>query len=118
MGITWDTSSFDNGSKLVMEKMRREIQRPIREVALEIVRLSGFEVPLDTGRLQSTGHTEDTSGTAVLVGYNTPYAARLHEHPEYNFQRGRKGKYLEDPIKNNLATFKKIIEEGVKIILT
>ena len=27
---------------------------------------------------------------------------KLPEHPEYAFQKGRKGKYLEDPIKENL----------------
>jgi len=37
------------------------------------------------------------------VSYDTPYAARLHEHPEYNFQNGRQGKYLEEPAMQNRA---------------
>jgi len=45
----------------------------------------------------------------VEVGYHTPYATRLHENPQYNFQRGRKGKYLEDPIKKNLTRIGEMI---------
>lgn len=60
---------------------------------------SAAEVPLETGALMASGQaihaTDPDEGAAV--SYDTPYAARLHEHPEFNFQGGRKGKYLEDP---------------------
>lgn len=69
-------------------------------VADEVLRLSQFEVPHDEGTLQNSGAVESVGQDAVL-GYHTSYAARLHEHPEYNFQKGRKGKYLEDPIREN-----------------
>lgn len=69
-------------------------------VAEEILRLSQSEVPHDEGTLQNSG-TVQQDGDDWIVGYHTPYAARLHEHPEYNFQAGRKGKYLEDPIVRN-----------------
>ncbi len=70
------------------------------DIGYEIMRLSQMEVPHDKGTLQNSG-TVDESGDDVIVGYHTPYAARLHEHPEYRFGKGRKGKYLEDPIKRN-----------------
>ena len=76
----------------------------VRDVASEILRLSSFEVPHDTGMLQSSGHIEDLNDESI-VGYNKVYAARLHEHPEYHFQKGRKAKYLEGPIKKNLHIF-------------
>lgn len=76
----------------------------LRKVADEILRLSQKEVPHDTGALQNSGHTVEGRGE-YEVGYNKVYAARLHEHPEYNFQGGRKGKYMEDPIKNNVDVF-------------
>lgn len=69
-------------------------------VANEVLRLSQAEVPIDEGTLQNSG-TVQYVDEAWVVGYHTPYAARLHEHPEYRFQRGRKGKYLEDPIIHN-----------------
>lgn len=82
-------------------------------VADEILRLSQFEVPHDTGLLQNSGHTE-SEGDGAIVGYNKVYAARMHEHPEYHFQKGRKGKYLEDPIKNNMSHLLKFVEDAVR----
>ncbi len=70
------------------------------DIGNEIMRLSQAEVPHDKGSLQNSGAVEEI-GDDIVVGYHEPYAARLHEHPEYRFQKGRKGKYLEDPIKRN-----------------
>lgn len=70
------------------------------KIAHELLRLSQMEVPHDEGTLQNSGTVEAIDGE-VVVGYHEKYAARLHEHPEYRFQKGRKGKYLEDPIKRN-----------------
>lgn len=81
-------------------------KKALSDIGNEVLRLSASEVPHDTGTLQGTGHVEE-DGDGYLVGYNTRYAARLHEHPDYHFQKGRKGKYLEDPIKNNMPTFLK-----------
>ncbi len=76
------------------------------ELAYELLRLSQIEVPHDKGTLQNSGTVQpgQTPGT-FAIGYNMVYAARLHEHPEYKFQKGRKGKYLEDPLKLNELVF-------------
>lgn len=69
-----------------------------------LLALSAAEVPLDQGTLMGSGSVSTPLGgddVEVQVSYDTPYAARLHEHPEYNFQGGRKGKYLEDPAMEN-----------------
>lgn len=83
----------------------------------EIMRLSQQEVPHDVGTLQNSGDVEQ-DGDNVIVGYHTPYAARLHEHPEYRFKKGRKGKFLEDPINRNAAilgiSFAKSFEEDLR----
>lgn len=76
------------------------VDRAEMGVAFELLRLSQFEVPHDEGSLQNSGVVEEDKGD-VVVGYRQPYAARLHENPQYTFQKGRKGKYLEDPITNN-----------------
>lgn len=57
-------------------------------------------IPLDIGTLrgstQTIPATDPEEGSAVVV--DTPYAARLHEHPEFNFQTpGTGGKYIENP---------------------
>jgi hypothetical protein len=59
------------------------------------------DVPHDTGALQDTGETSlSPEEMKATVSYDTPYAMRLHEHPGYHFQNGRKGKWLEDAFKN------------------
>ncbi|MGH8429987.1 MAG: hypothetical protein ACREUF_06260 [Solimonas sp.] len=41
----------------------------------------------------------DPNAIIVLVAFNTPYAARLHEHPEFHFtEPGAGGKYVEDKL--------------------
>lgn len=45
------------------------------------------------------------------VGFNTPYAAHLHEHPEYEFQHaGTGGKYLESKLVNGNLYFQAIAD--------
>lgn len=102
--ITLDISDFEKGVARLLPLMDRLKVKGIRDVASEILRLSTFEVPHDKGLLQASGNIQDLEEESI-VGYNKVYAARLHEHPEYRFQKGRKGKYLEDPIKNNLHVF-------------
>lgn len=102
--IKWDTSKFNQGVDKLLPKMKLQGIKAVGVVADEILRLSQFEVPHGIGSLQNSGHTEP-DGDDYLVGYNKVYAARLHEHPEYRFQKGRKGKYLEDPIKHNTKVF-------------
>lgn len=56
-------------------------------------------VPFDEGDLQRSGNVSSNGVDTVNVSFNTPYAARLHENPQFNFQNGRQGKFLETPIK-------------------
>lgn len=77
--------------------------------------LSAAEAPLDIGTLiesQSVVPAETPEDGAAVM-YDTPYAAKLHEHPEYNFQGGRKGKYLEDPAVEHRDELGKIIAKRV-----
>ena len=106
---------FQSKSNSYINKITQAVQHAVDQVANEILRLSSFEVPHDTGMLQSSGHVETQTDKSAIVGYNKVYAARLHEHPEYRFQKGRKGKYLEDPIKHNYRTFIKFIKDAVNI---
>jgi hypothetical protein len=110
-----DTSSFDKGLEALEKKIQLLQRKAVRDIAEEILRLANFEVPHDTGQLQNSGSVEPQAETAdrfvAIIGYNKHYAARLHEHPEYKFQKGRKGKFLEDPIKRNLDVFREFYRE-------
>lgn len=118
MSVKIDATSLEKGVQKALSAIDKAALRGINDVASEILRLGTFEVPHDKGILQGSGHVEPRSNNTVIVGYNTVYAARLHEHPEYRFQKGRKGKYLEDPIKNNLSIFKGFIENAVRMAFT
>lgn len=86
--------------------------KALKMVGDELLRLSNKEVPFDKGTLANSGRVDThpfTPKDTVEVGYHTRYAHRLHEHPEYNFKNGRKGKYLEDPIKHNLKRLSDIV---------
>lgn len=86
--------------------------KALKMVGDELLRLSNKEVPFDKGTLSDSGRVDVyplTPKDTVEVGYHTKYAHRLHEHPEYNFKNGRKGKYLEDPIKHNLTRLSEIV---------
>lgn len=85
-----------------------------KDMADTLLILSRYEVPHDEGTLQSSGHTEpDVDGW--LTVYNTVYAAFQHEgrrkdgsHIIRHYQKGRKGKYLEDPLKQNTTKWQEI----------
>lgn len=104
-------ASMDAGSVLMNLKGLQQalgggVDRAAMDVGFEVLRLSQLEVPHDEGTLQNSGTVEEVNGD-VIIGYHSKYAARLHEHPEYRFQKGRKGKYLEDPVRTNLDVFRK-----------
>lgn len=47
------------------------------------------------------------------VGFNTPYAARLHEHPEFDFKEpGSGGKWLERPLFQNADDYFAVLASG------
>jgi hypothetical protein len=100
------------------------VRNPLPEIEAGIVRgmnlaaerlltLSTAVAPLDQGTLIASAQVEPAQsiddGAAVV--YDTPYAARLHEHPEYQFQGGRQGKYLEEPAVQNRKELGEIIRE-------
>lgn len=107
-------AKFEDVLKKLGKEAPRVADRAIGIVADELLRLSVKEVPHDEGFLQASGSVQKMGEGTRQVGYHTKYAARLHEHPEFRFQKGRKGKYLEDPLKNNLKTFQKFYADELQ----
>lgn len=87
----------------------------VRTGAEFLLRESKRFVPHDTGMLENSGDIdfEATKGKATVF-YSTPYAVQLHENPHYNFQKGRKGKWLESASREKAALVGKLIAETLK----
>ncbi|GAB2519454.1 HK97 gp10 family phage protein [Paramicrobacterium agarici] len=99
MGIRAQVT-FTNNLGKITDDVEGRLHNGLAAAGERLLALSSEQVPFDTGTLSGSGSVSTPLGAAeptVEVIYDMPYAARLHEHPEYNFQGGRKGKYVEDP---------------------
>jgi len=83
----------------------------------ELLRLSRFTVPFDTGRLSQSGFFRK-EGQYWITGYDTKYAMYQHEGMRRdgtrvvrNWSNGRKSKYLENPLKENISTWNKVANQ-------
>lgn len=112
------------GLDRVLDELGRDVDRVSRAALEQLADMVLVEsnklVPMDEGTLADSGVVKPR-GNEVDVGYHTPYAARLHEHPEYNFRKDRnpraQGKYLETPIKTKLSKWLKIYGQGMKKLI-
>lgn len=91
------------------------IIRGLNTAAERGLALSLRGVPFDEGTLAGSGTVEpatDVEEGAAIV-YDTPYAARLHEHPEFNFSKdsnpSAEGKWLENAIVNGKGELDEIM---------
>lgn len=75
--------------------------------------------PWDEGTLAGSGAVEPATDPVdgAAVSFDTPYAARLHEHPEYNFSTdsnpNAQGKWLENAAMGNKDEIGAIIAKKV-----
>lgn len=115
MGVRAEVSISGRKAADIGEELIGRLMQGQTLAAERLLALSNAEAPLDIGTLIGSSTvvpaTSPEEGAAVV--YDTPYAARLHEHPEYNFQGGRKGKYLEDPAIENRRELGDIIRRQV-----
>lgn len=83
----------------------------------ELLRLSRFVVPFRGGRLSQSGFFRK-EGQYWITGYDTKYAMYQHEGMRRdgsrivrNWSNGRKSKYLENPLKENISTWNKVANQ-------
>lgn len=102
------TSNFGN----IAESALAGILRGETRAAERLLTLALPRTPLRDGGLRSSGGVTPAADPeeGAAVTFDTPYAVRLHEHPEYNFsQPGTGGKYLENPAMENSRELGQII---------
>ena len=89
-------------------------------IASTLLMLSRRQVPFRDSNLQKSGMiARDGDGIeGAYVAYNEEYAAFQHEgvradgtYRIRSWRNGRKGKFLEDPMAQNISTFQKIAQE-------
>lgn len=97
-------------------------ERSVRVGGEALLERANQTVPFEEGDLASTGHvdTDPSSGELVegSVSYDSPYAVRLHENPDYDFQGSGRGKWLELTAQESAGELEKAmavpLEEAIK----
>jgi len=117
VSIEWEHNIPENAKKIIKEVV--EGLWSASELAVNIIgNKANEQVPLDIGTLSRSWSVEPLSNDiGFRMGFHTKYAARLHEHPEYRFQNGRKAKYLEDPIEQNLGDWQNAFLSKLKEVM-
>lgn len=124
--VEFDTSGLMRGLDELENELDAWMAEALEEMANTLLVLSTYEVPHDTGQLQSTGHIfpkfdEVVAKQEINVAYDTEYAAYQHEgvrrdgtHEVKQYQKGRKKKYLEDPLKINMSRWSEKLQQVMK----
>lgn len=99
--------------QLVRAVVHRAGEEATDEAAEALLRLANEHVPYEEGDLEASGAvtqgqsrygpTGQFAANEKFVSYDTPYAIRLHEHPEYNFQGKGQGKWLEHAVQKRAS---------------
>ena len=117
MGIEVEVEYSPLSARLI-EDISTGLSNGVALAGERLLALSAARVPLNDGILQGSGSVSTPlssrgSDPVAEVVYDTPYAARLHEHPEYNFQGGREGKYVENPALEHRDELGEIVAKAV-----
>lgn len=114
MGVRLTVQVTANPGQLLDDIFGRVV-RGKNQAAERLLALSKEVVPYDLGDLSRSGTVvpATTVDEDSAVTYDTPYARRLHEHPEYTFRNGRRGKYLSGPAEENRAELAAIVRKAV-----
>jgi hypothetical protein len=127
-GIKWNDASW---AKMQRRFAKLQAEYPTAtmqaagQVAAQVIADAINEpptVPIDTGNLRSSGTFEVIPGASwrsvkIIAGFNTPYAARVHEVP-MNFQDPSAGnKYLEAKLVAHGAEYVRVWSEKTARLL-
>lgn len=122
--------SFSKQLDVIEKKILAVSQKAVVKVGIELLQMAVERCPIDTGALRKSGivtldgeiiaksgkknvvasYNIDFSKDKfeVEISFNTPYALRQHEEMGYVHKIGQ-AKYLENPLKENIARFMNII---------
>lgn len=118
----------DKDFQKVLDQLSKQLddigKTALMEMADALLVIARLEVPHDSGRLSSTGNAFWDVDTSA-VAFDTDYASYVHEgvradgtHRIRNYQKGRKKKYLEDPLKMNLSKWLDVAQQSLNNALS
>ncbi len=68
-----------------------------RAAAEDLLKRANEHVPFEYGELERSGEVS-VDGARAAVSYTAVYAAKLHQHPEYNFRGKGEGRWLQNAV--------------------
>jgi len=122
-GLYMDFSEFDKGFEKYLKKHKTESAAALEKVAAFVLADAVSEqptVPKKSGTLrreQAIGEAQiGRKGISIVFGFNTEYAARLHEAPtNWNWSEPGSGpKYLQSKLEKNMRKYMKKVAEYIK----
>lgn len=119
MGVRIQVTSTNNIDG-ALEDILAGLVRGETKAAERLLTLSVDKAPAENLHLIGSGQVEPATDPEEGAGviFDTPYAARLHEHPEYNFSKkvnpNAQGKYVEEPAVEHRKELGDIIREEVR----
>ena len=125
LGLTGITEVTQHLQRLVPAPIA-PLREALRTEGNQIIRVANTLVPVDTGRLRSTGHTEEPaqqgSVVSVSLGYGqgdiAPYAARIEFDVTLNHPHGGQAHYLQQPLFAATAGFAQRIATALRSALS
>lgn len=97
------TKVYPGAAKVLVEAQKKAVAQVAEQLLAEII--DAQVIPLDTGNLQNVQtyvEPERVDEGEVSIVHETPYAAKLYYHPEYNFDKtfnpNAKGLWWDDYI--------------------
>lgn len=91
-------------------KIGDEGHKAVLKAAKRLLEKSNSRTPYEYGALVGSSGIRTYKGV-VYIFYDRPYAVRLHENPQFNFQGGRRGKWLEATLKEHVRDFVRWVGE-------
>lgn len=89
----------------LMAKQEDLTEESMREIVTDIRQVAADRAPVETGTLRGTAYETVVGLFDQVIGsvhFPEKYAARQHEHVEYNHPLGGEAKYLEKTVLENV----------------
>lgn len=100
-GMTVDRMEFDED--VALEVAQQAAEAAAKAGAETLFREAQQHVPMDTGALSGSGRVVG-EGTEWAVSYGEAYGNVLRGHPEWNYQGGRSGRWLDEAIEGSASS--------------